>query len=138
MQQQHLLPCGADCILSLHISSIGAVQGAGQMLGAVLAFTAELQPLPPSNIIRSVETVIPLSSAAVAWPIWLDYLASTPFTSYVETVTPQQRCFASCSAADACATQTRPLCWCQVLRAEQSVCVLSELRAHSHAVTRNH
>ena len=50
-----------------------AVQGAGQMLGAVVAFYAELQPLPADNLIRQTTAIWPLEAAMQAWETWTSY-----------------------------------------------------------------
>ena len=49
------------------------MQGAGQMLAAVVAFYADLQPLPPGNMIRNTKTVWPLAQAADFWSNWTQY-----------------------------------------------------------------
>ena len=49
------------------------MQGAGQTHGAVVAFYATLQRLPPDNLIRVVQIAWPLAEAELAWATWQAY-----------------------------------------------------------------
>ena len=54
------------------------------MLGAVTAFYADLQPLPPDNMVRSVVAAWPLQAASTFWEVWTQYNATTERSPLVE------------------------------------------------------
>ena len=61
------------------------VQGAGGMLGAVVAIYAELQPLPADGLIRAPKVPWPLEEAGQAWDQWIAYHANFTASPYLET-----------------------------------------------------
>lgn len=60
------------------------LQGAGGMLGAVVAFYVVLQPLPSGALIRNPTVVWPLARAEEAWLAWESYNANHTASQLVE------------------------------------------------------
>ena len=61
------------------------LQGAGSLLGAVVAFVAELQPLRPDRLVRASASLWPLPAAANAWQAWNKYTSSHVSSPLVES-----------------------------------------------------
>ncbi|KAK9803543.1 hypothetical protein WJX73_007097 [Symbiochloris irregularis] len=62
-----------------------AMQGAGQVLGAVVGFQAQLQPLPPNGVVRLTNAVWPNDQAAHGWATWNAFSSSHTHSVLVET-----------------------------------------------------